>query len=976
MRNLKKILALALALVMTLSLMTVANAFNDDKDIDAKYDEAVTVLSNLKVFKGVNDGSNFAPKQTITRAEVAAIIYRIVTGDVNDTQAGIYKDYAKFKDVAANHWAAGYIGYCSNAELILGDGTNFYPDQTVTGYQALAMILRAVGYDKNNEFQGNGWEIRTASTAQGLGILKNINQGTLGTAATREMVAEILFQAILVPTVTYTPALGYSQYVSIVGGTKNDTLGYRTFKLLNETVRESNVWGQPSTVWKLDTAATFGCWSKPTTTDKTLVSFADTPVASYTVKVDECEIAKDLGLNRPANLEAAYIDGVSQTLTSADVTTNRYPTINPLATTSYVGAQGRLTEVYAMENGTYRLVEINTYLAVVSGVKAAYTDRNGHVIPATTTFTVYQNKSGVAVAQTYTYQSDAFTVGQYALVKIVNPTTVTGTVARPAGSYIAEATATTPVTSGTVVRYTNGNGTVAPTTTVGQANPYNDADKFILMGGTNYNNKQATLGKGYSVFADQYGNIIGLAEMTNNYLVVEAIRWIHDGTLRGGYALADVVLADGSRVQNVTVSTVGGKVVTNDGDTAGTPSNADVSDYWTNNSAYYNHLTTYSVNADGTYNLGYNTAGGDICFGNDNTAKSATITTGLTTITGAVAGSAINYVVANDSTVFLVKQADGTYTTYVGKNNVPSMTNATICYLTSGGYATVVLVTEYTVAANTFVAYVSDNAYTGRVTGLGNEYVVWKADGTATYVYAATNTLLEGKPEGWYTLTVANNGLVTAWGEASTFMGAFGAGDLTAGTYTGPAGGFSWDRAYVGSLSGNSLIATDVNDAQFADYFVDNAKYFVINKTVGNGVNYTTVTETTSASVAENQKIIVAYTMVGGVKHAQYVYICTTNGEDINNPTTPASMTLDRNAATGEFTAHVNLGSLTGSVVVKLTVSNGVNVSSPVTMTYVSGTWFDYTANPTITGSGMYTVTATAYIGNNVIATATYNVVQ
>ena len=890
MRNLKKILALALALVMTLSLMTVANAFNDDKDIDAKYDEAVTVLSELKVFKGVNDGSNFAPKQTITRAEVAAIIYRIVTGDVNDTQAGIYKDYAKFKDVAANHWAAGYIGYCSNAELILGDGTNFYPDQTVTGYQALAMILRAVGYDKNNEFQGNGWEIRTASTAQGLGILKNINQGTLGTAATREMVAEILFQAILVPTVTYTPALGYSQYVSIVGGTKNDTLGYRTFKLLNETVRESNVWGQPSTVWKLDTAATFGCWSKPTTTDKTLVSFADTPVASYTVKVDECEIAKDLGLNRPANLEAAYIDGVSQTLTSADVTTNRYPTINPLATTSYVGAQGRLTEVYAMENGTYRLVEINTYLAVVSGVKAAYTDRNGHVIPATTTFTVYQNKQGTAT-KTYTYQSDAFTVGQYALVKIVNPNGANTSV-----SYIAEATATTPVTSGTVVRYTNGSGTVAPTTTVGQANPYNDADKFILMGGTNYNNKQATLGKGYSVFADQYGNIIGLAEMTNNYLVVEAIRWIHDGTLRGGYALADVVLADGSRIQNVTVSTVGGVAVTNTSTSSvqniGNPKTAFVSDYWTNNSAYYNHLTTYSVNADGTYNLGYNTAGGDICFGNDNTAKSATITTGLTTITGAVAGSAINYVVANDSTVFLVKQADGTYTTYVGKNNVPSMTNATICYLTSGGYATVVLVTEYTVAANTFVAYVSDNAYTGRVTGLGNEYVVWKADGTATYVYSNDSTLLNGKPEGFYTLEVANNGVVASFKEASTFMGAFGVNDVEAGTYAGPTvDGYSWDRAFVDSLAGNSLRATTAGDAQFADYFVDNAKYFVINKTAGNGVNYTTVTETTSASVAENQKIIVAYTMVGGVKHAQYVYICTTIGEDINNPVTPANVT-------------------------------------------------------------------------------------
>ena len=958
MRNLKKILALALALVMTLSLMTVANAFNDDKDIDAKYDEAVTVLSELKVFKGVNDGSNFAPKQTITRAEVAAIIYRIVTGDVNDTQAGIYKDYAKFKDVAANHWAAGYIGYCSNAELILGDGTNFYPDQTVTGYQALAMILRAVGYDKNNEFQGNGWEIRTASTAQGLGILKNINQGTLGTAATREMVAEILFQAILVPTVTYTPALGYSQYVSIVGGTKNDTLGYRTFKLLNETVRESNVWGQPSTVWKLDTAATLGCWSKPTTTDKTLVSFADTPVASYTVKVDECEIAKDLGLNRPANLEAAYIDGVSQTLTSADVTTNRYPTINPLATTSYVGAQGRLTEVYAMENGTYRLVEINTYLAVVSGVKAAYTDRNGHVIPATTTFTVYQNKQGTAT-KTYTYQSDAFTVGQYALVKIVNPNGANTSV-----SYIAEATATTPVTSGTVVRYTNGSGTVAPTTTVGQANPYNDADKFILMGGTNYNNKQATLGKGYSVFADQYGNIIGLAEMTNNYLVVEAIRWIHDGTLRGGYALADVVLADGSRVQNVTVSTVGGVAVTNTSTSSvqniGNPKTAFVSDYWTNNSAYYNHLTTYSVNADGTYNLGYNTAGGDICFGNDNTAKSATITTGLTTITGATtSGTAVNYVVANDSTVFLVKNlSTGVYTTYVGKNNVPSLTDATICYLTSGGYATVVVVTDYALASNSFMAYVSDNGYTGYVNNLGYEYVVWKTDGTPTYVYSNNNALISKGEDGLYWLTVSNSGFVTSQ------VDVMGTSSNSTKTESNMRDGLLWDRAFAKTaLVGNSLIVSDKDGDQFADYFVDTAKYYLVSD---NGVA-TTVTETTYAAIAgfgvdgtRGSKLFIGYTMVGGYKHAQSVFVFANSNEDINNPVTPANVTsIDAKADKSVYltlSADAKVGDTYQFTVEKLGDQGWVNVGT-FTATVQGNTKAAWVDMSSVLSNGTYRVT-------------------
>ena len=237
----KKLLAMVLALVMTLSLAVSASAaFKDVKDIDETYAESAAVLNGLGVFKGYEekDGTfSFQPKNAITRAEVAAIVYRIYTGDVKDAYVKNYETYNKFGDMAGAGWAKGYIGYCANAALVKGypNGT-FVPSGKVTGYEVLAMILRAVGYDQKNEFTGADWALHVAEIAERQGILDNVKGVDLNAPATREVVAELLFQSINVPMVTYTAAFGY-QNVGLNEKAdnkifaKNETLGSKNFEL-------------------------------------------------------------------------------------------------------------------------------------------------------------------------------------------------------------------------------------------------------------------------------------------------------------------------------------------------------------------------------------------------------------------------------------------------------------------------------------------------------------------------------------------------------------------------------------------------------------------------------------------------------------------------------------------------------------------------------------------------------------------------
>ena len=537
----KKLLAMVLALVMTLSLAVSANAFKDDKSISDDYAEAVAVLNGMGVFKGYEDGS-FKPEGNITRAEVATIVYRIYTADVaKNDKSGLYATYNKFSDMAGASWAAGYIGYCANASLVKGypDGT-FKPSGKVTGYEVLAMILRAVGYDKNNEFSGADWALHVAQTAQQLGILDNVAKTTdLNAPASRELVAELLFQGIQKAQVTYTPAFGY--VTDKVINTKTNSLGEKNFKLASAVA--SDKWGRPATKW------TYNTGDKSTT----FVSKAD---VSYTKAVAECDVAHDLGLSA----DTAYtliVNGQTQT-------TNYL--VNLTDTVTKMGAQGRLFEVY---KDAKTIVMIDTFLAKVTYVADITYDAQGHVkTPATITLEVYDgtNGTGAQKAATYTtltlkdYDNNyGYAKDEYVLVNAYtndpNSATISGKVFNNTKQYAEIVGKATSIEGAQSVIYWNAQqhnveGTV-----------YDDAVKFYL-------DQAAQKDAKYTWFFDSYNNLIGAVEIAaaNSYGVINSIWWAGNATDGSGVAKANVTYVDGTTAQvdisEVTYASANNEVVT------------------------------------------------------------------------------------------------------------------------------------------------------------------------------------------------------------------------------------------------------------------------------------------------------------------------------------------------------------------------------------------------------------------------------
>ena len=515
----KKLLAMVLALVMTLSLAVSANAFKDDKSISDDYAEAVAVLNGMGVFKGYEDGS-FQPKGNITRAEVATIVYRIYTADVaKNDKSGLYATYNKFSDMAGASWAAGYIGYCANAELVKGypDGT-FKPSGNVTGYEVLAMILRVVGYDKNNEFSGADWALHVAQTAQQLGVLDNVAKTTdLNAPASRELVAELLFQGIQKAQVTYTPAFGY--VTDKVLGNAAPTLGYKNFKLASDDSEDA--WGRPTTKWYKDSDKDL----KFDSFEDTYAEVTATPKATFNVETSQCYICESLGVKKTTTVVDTYTNGK---LDTKDVT------YTATATKAMVGAQGEQIEFYQNADGDYRLVVIDTYLAYVNEVVTEKTDSKNHITrDAYMSLDVYKTSSDPV---TLYVKGNDYAEEDWVLVNVNDEVDVS--IIRTTNKAAQESDLVEIVAKAESFEGAQTETYLKSTKRTIDKKDYDVADNF-------YKDDAGLDGSvKYTWFLDQFGNLIGNDDVdTTSYAVLKSIKFVDKND---GAAEAVLVYLDGT----------------------------------------------------------------------------------------------------------------------------------------------------------------------------------------------------------------------------------------------------------------------------------------------------------------------------------------------------------------------------------------------------------------------------------------------
>ena len=436
----KKFLSLVLALVMTMSLVTVsagAKDFADDSDID--YDAAVDVISELGVVDGYSDDS-FRPDNLLTRGAAAKIICNLILGPT--TASALSASTAPFKDVPTTNVFAGYITYCAQQGIIsgYGDGT-FRPTGTLSGNAFMKMLLGALGYDSSIEhYTGANWQVNVIKQASGIGLDDGNDSFVGSNPVTRGEAALYAFNMLQATMVEYD-----QQNTIVVGDITINTTSSRKDRT-NTTSSDGNIDNddlmQFAELYFTDLTKRPGTadeFERPSTTwrlkSRDIGTYADEADVTYTASVELGDIYSDLGLTDGIDGSDVtyFVDGGNGTWPSG----NNGDIVRGSKFDVTDSGNGALTEVFYDEDAdAVTVTVVNTYVGEVNAVRSSSSTRDPYItVSQLDGYPAITNFSNNNDFETEDFEKDdivAFTFSQKerAIQSVELAESVTGTMSR------------------------------------------------------------------------------------------------------------------------------------------------------------------------------------------------------------------------------------------------------------------------------------------------------------------------------------------------------------------------------------------------------------------------------------------------------------------------------------------------------------------------------------------------------------------
>ena len=738
MKNLKKVLALVLAVVMIMSVVTVASAktYKDaDKEAYKTYADAIDALSSLKILDGFEDGE-FKADRTFNRAQAAkivAIVHNAATNGKIKDQTAISALYSNAQNpfVDCNtSWALPYINYCRITGLADGmTATTYAPKRELTGVQWLKLMLTTLNFNTAKEgYTGTGWDVNVLNRANEVGLTAGLADDWKAIAPIkRGEAAQILYNALTKYLVEY------GQLVK----NNYDTTGkyYKTAFISNEQVAQSGYtlgakmgitieratddFRRPGYAWS------YGSWA---------AFYMDKPVNTYTTAVTACDILKnDMKVSETSGKsvklnghvkgevkagepgwENTYatelkVDGKATQGTAlnyfavdgrkyaygagdyAGITLSHDQAKNCQKVTggwwnAQFGGQGDLTQVFKTEDG-WVITTIHTFLAEVTKVNK--TNKYNHINGETSDLKVWvdmQDNGPVYAEKNFVAKNGIATtdyaVGTKVLVTLSLKKSETENLVDHEGEGVVASIAAADSKTG---KLTGASDLAYAESVSVDGTKYPTACRFVM--GKNDAMKFANYGKTFTFYFDSYGNVIGRDDNTtaSTYVVMDKIYAYSD---KGVFTIkADLYDLEGKKLEDVTVAQAGDfadfKPNTNEAAKAGA---YEVSIYAAmNKTNLVDALYTYTVNDKGAYVLNWT---GSTTNNNPYgpTATDPNFAEGYGRLDGSYTHTAkLAYIYAggntttaevklSESTKFIVKSIGGEWTSYTGYTALPALT--------------------------------------------------------------------------------------------------------------------------------------------------------------------------------------------------------------------------------------------------------------------------------------------------------------